>query len=188
MLQQSASKHNHAQLARLSKDLSELIAIALLFSLALGSLNANLFIIFLECCKIFTSFTELTLLHALAHIPVHKCTLAVHEVELVINTREDFCDGSRVANHAASTHHLCQVTAWNHCRWLVINTALEPCRTPIHELNRALCLDGSNRCIHILGDHIAAVHHAASHVLAMAWIALHEHRRGLKHRHCDLSN
>merc|ERR1712124_33286 len=108
MLQESvASKHNHAQLAWLNQGPSELIAIALLFSLALGSLNANLFIVFLEGCKIFTSFTELTLFHALAHIPVHECTLAVHEVEFVIDAGEDFCNCSRIADHAASTHDLC---------------------------------------------------------------------------------
>merc|ERR1719241_21438 len=112
MLQESvASKHNHTQLAWLSKGPSELIAIALLFSLALGSLNANLFIIFLKGCKIFTSFTELTLLHALAHIPVHECTLAVHEVELVVDAGEHLRDGRGIADHAARPHHLGQVAA-----------------------------------------------------------------------------
>merc|ERR1719311_213341 len=171
-----------------SKGPSEFVAIAFLFTLALGSLNANLLIILLESGKIFTSFTKFSFLHSFSYIPMHESTFAVHKIKLMIDAREDFSNCSGVTDHAASTHHLCQVTTWNHCRWLVIDTALEPCRTPIHELNCALCFDSSNRCIHILGDHIAAVHHAASHVFTMAWIALHEHRRRFKHRHCDLGN
>merc|ERR1719331_3779869 len=111
----------------------------------------------LESGKIFASFTKFSFLHSFSYIPMHESTFAVHKIELMIDARKYFSNGSRVANHAASTHHLCQVTTWNHCRWLVIDTALEPCRTPIHELNCALCFDGSNRCIHILGNHIAAV-------------------------------
>merc|ERR1719201_644080 len=142
----------------------------------------------LESGKIFTSFTKFSFLHSFSYIPMHESTFAVHKIKLMIDAREDFSNSGGVADHAASTHHLGQVATWDHCWRLVVDTALEPCRTPIHELNRALGFDSSNRCVHILGDHIATVHHAASHVLAMAWIALHEHRCGFKHRHCDLSN
>merc|ERR1719263_1491464 len=168
-----------------NKGPSEFVAIAFLFTLALGSLNANLLIILLKSGKVFTSFTELSFFHPFSHIPVHESTLTVHKVELMINAREDFSNGGGVADHAASTHDLCQVATWNHCGWLVIDTTLEACGRPIHELNRALCLDCSNGCIDIFRHHIAAIHHATSHVLAMAWIALHEHRCGFKHRHCD---
>merc|ERR1719331_1315587 len=142
----------------------------------------------LESGKIFASFTKFSFLHSFSYIPMHESTFAVHKIKLMIDAREDFSNSGGVADHAASTHHLGQVATWNHCWRLVVDTALEPCRTPIHELNRPLGFDSSNRCVHILGDHIATVHHAASHVLAMAWIALHEHRCGLKNRHCDFRN
>ena len=48
-------------------------------------------------------------------------------------------------------------------------------------LDRSLRLDSRNRCIHIFRDHITPVHETASHILPVAWVALHIHRRGLKH-------
>ena len=43
---------------------------------------------------------------------MNKCTLAVHEVKLVVDAREYFCDCSGVADHAARAHYFCQVTPW----------------------------------------------------------------------------
>merc|ERR1719263_1050473 len=40
----------------------------------------------------------------------------------------------------------------------------------------------------LFGDDIAAVHHAACHVLAVAWIALHKHGSRLEDGHGDLSH
>merc|ERR1719484_248545 len=116
-----------------NKGPSEFVAIAFLFSLALGSLNANLLIILFKSGKVFTSFTKFSFFHSFSYIPMHESTFAVHKIKLVIDAREDFSNSGGVADHAACSHDLRQVTTWNHSRWLIIDTALEPCRTPIHE-------------------------------------------------------
>merc|ERR1712232_351386 len=107
---------------------------------------------------------------------MHKGALGIHQIKLVVDAREDFRDGSGVADHAASTHYLGQVTAWDHGWWLIIDSAFKARRTPINKLDGALGLDGGDRRVHILWYHIAAVHHAACHVFAMARVALHKHR------------
>merc|ERR1712176_825449 len=166
----------------------ELITIALLFALALRSLNANLFVIFFQSSQIFTGLAELALFHAFANIPMDKCSLAVHQVKLVVDAREHLSDGCRIADHAASAHHFGQISAWHHGRWLVVDATFEPSGAPVHKLDRTLCLDRRNRSVHILGHNVTAVHHAVRHVLSMARIALHEHRCWLKDAHCDLSH
>ena len=50
---------------------------------------------------------------------------------------------------------------------------LESGRTPVDELDGALRLDGSDGGVHILRDDIAAVQHAAGHVLAVTRVTLH---------------
>merc|ERR1712113_401349 len=73
---------------------SELIAVALLLTLAFCCLNADLLVILFESRQVFASLREFALFHALANVPVHKRTLRVHKVELVINAREDLCNRS----------------------------------------------------------------------------------------------
>merc|ERR1711920_524184 len=159
---------------------SELIAIALLLTLTLCRLDADFLVILFESRQVLARLGELTLFHAFTNVPVDKCTLRVHKVKLVINAREDLRNRSGIADHATRTHHLGQVAAWNHGRRLIIDATLEAGRAPIHKLNCALCFDRGNRCVHILGYHIATVHHATSHVFSVAWVALNKHRRGLK--------
>merc|ERR1712178_94422 len=117
---------------------------------------------------------------------MNEGTLAVHRVELVDDAREDFSDCGGIADHAACAHDFGQISTWNNCRWLIIDATFEPCRTPVDELNGTLGLDGGHRRIDILGHNITAVHHAAGHVFAVAWITLDEHARWLEDRHCDL--
>ena len=49
--------------------------------------------------------------------------------------------------------------------------AFEAGRAPVNKLDGALGLDGSDGRIDVLGHNVAAVHQAARHVLAMAWVA-----------------
>merc|ERR1719498_735265 len=177
-----------AHVAQEGQSLSELITIAFLLSLTFSSLNADLLIVLLKGGKILTSLTELTFFHTFTDIPVHKCTLAVHQVELVVDAGEHFCNGSGVADHAASTHDLCQVSSRNNSWGLVVNTALEASRRPVNKLDCSLCLDGGDTCIHILRDDVTSVHHTAGHVLPMTWVALHKHGCWLEDRHCNLGN
>merc|ERR1712023_127603 len=120
---------------------SELIAVALLLTLALGCLNANFLIVLLQRRKVLTRLRELTLLHALTNIVVHEGALRVHQVKLVVDAREDLRNGRGVAHHAHRTHHLRQVATRHHGWRLVVDATLEARGAPIHELHRALCLD-----------------------------------------------
>merc|ERR1712203_773799 len=64
---------------------SELVAIALLLALALRGFDAHLLVVLLQRGQVLASLGELTLLHALANVPVHERALRVHEVELVVD-------------------------------------------------------------------------------------------------------
>merc|ERR1712190_349691 len=92
------SNHDHiARAAQLGTGFrtrhgSELVTVSFFFAFTFCSLDSNFFVVFLKRCKIFPRFAELTFLHALANIPMYKCSFAVHEVELVINARKDFSD------------------------------------------------------------------------------------------------
>ena len=171
----------------------------------------------------------------------------MHQVKLVINAREDLCDGGGVGDHTAGAHDFGQISARYHSgwpqlkicaspvayedisKWLVVDSALEASWTPVHKLNGTLGLDSGHGRIHIFGHHISlqlvvnqnmklrplspprqlfdfqffqilhhtivsalfshqvsTIHHAASHVLAVAGIALHHHGSWLEDRHCDL--
>ena len=72
-----------------------------------------------------------------------------------------FGDGGAVRDHANRTHDLCQVTAWNDRRRLVVDAALEAGRAPINELDRALRLDRRHGGVHVLRHDVTPVHHAA---------------------------
>merc|ERR1712087_736073 len=103
----------------------EFIAIALLLAFTLSSFNADLFVILLEGSKVLTRLAEFSFFHAFADIPMHESSLAVHEIKLVVDAREDFCNGGGVADHAARTHDLGQVATWNHSWRLVVDATLE---------------------------------------------------------------
>ena len=69
---------------------------------------------------------------------------------------------SSAGGHAAGAHHLGQVTAGHHGRWLVVDAALEAGGAPVHELDGALGLDGGHGSVHILWDHVATSESASA--------------------------
>jgi hypothetical protein len=71
---------------------------------------------------------------------------------------------------------------------LVVDTALEASWAPVNELDGTLGLDGGNSGVDILGDNVTTVHEAASHVLAVAWVALGHHGGRLEDGVGDFSN
>ena len=135
--------------------------------------QSNLFIILLKSSQILTSLGEFTLFHALSNIPVDKSTLGVHQIELVIQTSPGLGNGSGVGQHAHSSLHLGQISTRHHSWRLVVDAHLEASGTPVHKLDGALGLHGGDCRIHILGDDISTVQHAASHVLAVTRVTLH---------------
>merc|ERR1712032_1748816 len=166
----------------------ELVAIAFFFAFSFCSLDAHLLVVFLQSRKVLAGLAEFSLFHAFADVPMHECTLTVHEVELVINTREHLCDGRGITDHAACAHYFGQIATWNHGWRLIIDATLEASRTPINELNSTFSLDRSNGCVDILRYDVATVHHTARHILSMAWVALDEHGRWLEDTHSDFRN
>lgn len=72
-----------------------------------------------------------------------------------------------------STADLGQIAVGDHLRRLVADANLEASRAPINELDSALSLQRGNSHSDVLGDDIATVQQASSHVLSIARIALH---------------
>jgi len=104
-----------------------------------------------------------------------ESSLGVHEIEFMIDSREDFSDGGGVRDHADSSHYLGQVTSWDDGWWLVVNSALESSWRPVNELNGSLGLDSGDSGVDILWYNITSVHHTASHVLSVSWVTLGHH-------------
>merc|ERR1719198_2395354 len=179
-------RRNKYELLPVLGNSSELVTVALLLALTFGGLDADLLVVLLESGKILTGLRELALFHTLTDVPVNESALGVHKVELVVDTGEDLSDGRGVANHAHGAHNLREITARNNSWWLVVDAALESSRAPVNELDGTLGLDGRDGGVDVLWHDITAVHEAASHVLAVTWVALHVHSSRLEHRHSDL--
>jgi hypothetical protein len=106
----------------------------------------------------------------------------------VVNAGKSLGDGSGVGNHAHGTLDAGKISTGDNGRGLVVDAALESGGAPVDELHSALGLDGGNGRVDILGDNVSTEHHAASHVLSVARVALGEHVGGLEHRVGDLRN
>merc|ERR1719162_438420 len=114
--------------------------------------------------------------------------LGIHKVELVVDAGEHFGDGRGVGDHAHGTLDAGKIATGDDGRGLVVDTALEAGGAPVDELDGALGLDGGDSSVDILGDDITTVHEAASHVLAVAGIALGHHGGGFEGRVGDLGD
>eukprot|EP00754_Rhynchopus_humris_P033263 Rhum_TRINITY_DN15457_c5_g5::Rhum_TRINITY_DN15457_c5_g5_i3::g.159685::m.159685 len=183
---QCERKNKHGRLPPHAAAGALLVLLDILLALDVGGLGAHLLVVLLEGRQVLTRLGELTLLHALADVPVHERTLRVHQVELVVDAREHLRDRRRVRDHAHRALHLREVATRHHRRRLVVDTALETGRGPVHELDRALRLDRGHGRVHVLGHDVTAVHQAAGHVLAVARVALGHHRGGLERGVRDL--
>jgi len=161
---------------------------ALLFGLSLGGLNTDFFVILLEGSEILTGLGEFSLLHTFSDVPMDESSLGVHKIEFMVDSGEDFGDGGRVGDHAASSHDLGEITTGNDGRGLVVNSTLETGRAPVNELDGSLGLDGGDSGVDILGDDITSVHEAAGHVFTVAGVALGHHGGGLEGRVGDLGH
>jgi len=171
------------------KGLSNLVLITFVTFTAISSgFGTDFFVVFFEGSKILTSFGEFTFFHTFTDVPVDESTLGVHKVELVVEAREDFSDGSGVGDHADGALHFGKVTTRDNGWRLVVDTALETGRAPVNELDSALGLDGGNSGVDILRDNVTSVHEAASHVFTVARIALGHHGSRLESRVGDLGH
>ena len=119
---------------------------------------------------------------------MNEGSLGVHEIEFVIDSREDLSDGSGVGDHADSSHDLGEITTWDNGWWLIVDTALETGWAPVDELDGSLGLDGGNGGVNILWNNITSVHEAAGHVFTVSWVALGHHGGWLEGGVGDLSD
>ena len=107
--------------------------------------------------QIFSGFTELTFFHSFTDIPVNECSLGVHEVEFVIESSPSLGDGGGVAQHANSSLHFGQVSAWNDGWWLVVDTDFESGWRPVNELDGSFGLDDGDGGVDAFWNDITSV-------------------------------
>jgi len=119
---------------------------------------------------------------------VDEGSLGVHQVELVVESGEDFSDGGGVGDHAAGSHDFGEVTSGDDCGRLIVDSDLEASGAPVDELDGPLGLDGGNGGIDVLGDDVTSVHHRAGHVFAVPGVALGHHVGGLEAAVGDFSD
>ena len=92
---------------------------------SLHGVNADLLIVLLQGGHVLPGLGEFALLHALAHVPVDKGPLGVHEVKLMVEPGPGLSDGGGVGQHADGTLDLSKVTSWNNSWWLIVDSYLE---------------------------------------------------------------
>jgi len=119
---------------------------------------------------------------------MYEGSLGVHKIEFVIDSWEDLSNSSWVGDHADGSHNFSEITTWNNCGWLIVNTAFEASWAPVDELDGSLGLDGGDSSVDILGDDITSVHEAASHIFTVSWVALGHHGSWLEGWVGDFSN
>ena len=161
---------------------------AFFFSFSFSSLDSDFFVVLLESSEILSSFGELSFFHTFSDVPVDEGSLGVHQVEFMIESAEDLSNGSGVADHAASSHDLGEITSRDDCGGLIVDSDLESSGAPINELNGSLGLDGGNGGVDVFGDDISSVHHGASHILSVSGVALGHHVGRLEAGVGDLGN
>jgi len=144
----------------------------LFFAFAVDGVDANLLVVLLEGSQVLAGLGELAFFHTFSDIPVHKGSLGIHKIELVVEASPGFGDGGGVGQHADGTLDLREITTRDDGRGLVVDADLESSGAPVDKLNGALGLDGGNGGVDVLGDDITTVKHAAGHVFAVARVTL----------------
>ncbi len=76
----------------------------------------------------------------------------------------------------------------NLLNYLVVDSDFESGGAPVDELDGPLGLDGGDGRVHVLGDDVTAVEHAAGHVLAVTGVALHHLIKQTKRRYLKIRN
>lgn len=116
---------------------------------------------------------------------MNEGTLAVHEVEFVIQTRPGLSDGGGVGQHRDGSVDGGETTigggrGWDGNRLLIVDADLETSRAPLHQVERGLGLEGRNSSVAVTGNDVTAVQKSNSHVLAVSGVANHHLVVGLE--------
>ena len=99
------------------EDVLRLVFLTLVI-ISLNGVETDLLVVLLEGGEVLPGLGELSLLHALSHVPVDKGPLGVHQVKLVIKSGPGLGDGGGVGEHADSSLHLGQVRSGHNSRRL----------------------------------------------------------------------
>jgi len=73
-----------------------------------------------------------------------ESSLGVHKIELMIESGEDFGDGSGVGYHADGSHDLGEITSGNDSGRLIVDSNFESSRAPVHKLDGSLGFNGGD--------------------------------------------
>jgi len=119
---------------------------------------------------------------------MNESSLGIHKIEFMINSGENFSDGSRVGDHAYSSHNFSEITTWDDCWRLIVNTTFETSWAPINELDGSFGFDGGNGSVDIFWDNITSVHHTTGHVFSVSWVTFGHHWSWFKSGVGDFSN
>ena len=84
----------------------ELLVSIVIIIVLLIVVTADLLVVQLQGGEVLPGLRELSLLHALPHIPEYEGPLGIHEVKLVIQPGPGLHDGSGVGEAADSPHYL----------------------------------------------------------------------------------
>ena len=93
----------------------------------------------------------------------------------MIDSGEDFSNGSGVGDHADGSHDLGEITTWYDSWWLIVDTALESSWAPVDELDGSLGLDGGDGGVDILWNDITSVHQTTGHIFSVSWVTFDHH-------------
>jgi hypothetical protein len=109
-----------------------------------------------------------------------ESSFGVHQIEFVIESGEHFGNSGGVRAHTDGSHDFGQVTSWDDSGWLIVNSDFESSWTPIDELDGSFGFDGGNSGVDIFWDDVSSVHHRASHIFSVSWVAFNHHRGWLE--------
>lgn len=156
-----------------------------ILSIRLKRVGSNLLVVLLEGSQVLTGLAELAFLHTLADIPVDEGALAVHEVELMVETRPGLGDGGGVGQHGDGSVDGGQTAVGrggggDGHGLLVVDTDLETGRAPLDKVEGRLGLESRNGRVAVTRNDIAAVKQSDGHVLAVARITDHHLVVGLE--------
>lgn len=139
----------------------------------LGRVTGDLLVVLLQSSQVLASLGELTLLHTLAHVPVHKRALGVHEVKLVVQPTPSLGDGRGVGQHADGAVNGSQGALRGLHRLLVVDAQLETSRTPLNQVESRLGLERRDSSATVTRRDITAVKQSHGHVLAIPGVTDH---------------
>lgn len=157
-----------------------LIVKGLIFGVVLGvrleRVSRDLLVVLLEGSQVLTGLAELAFLHTLADVPVDEGTLAVHEVELVVETGPRLGNGGGVGQHGHGPLDGGQAAiggggGGNSDGLLVVDANLEAGRAPLDQVKGGLGLEGGDSSVAVAGNDVATVQKSDGHVLAVSRVA-----------------